>query len=252
MFKDFFMMILAPYSAPFVGITHLQQLKSFKESDFFGRCIVALFGVSAIAGILNNDWYSTAAAFILLLYKSFYDALLNDLDHKENLVEKLFSMLWSFSLIPVTFGILEKIASYFFDMSIYQVLFYSHSFKQASGLYRIYSTFGNPNIAGTWFAALLIIGIGLYVNGVIKGPANMLLLIANLQCLMWTGSKGAVLAMFSTLFLSFWAYRTPKRRIFIVLIFVAIYFLSQGEATPVSHAVQPRDQIGRASCMERV
>lgn len=243
MFRDFFLLMLAPYSAPVVGVTRLKSIRSYRDSDFFGKCIVVLFCIAALSGIVNNDWHSALASFILLLYKSFYDALQGDLEVRGFAVERLFAMLWSFSLIPVVFGILEKMASYFFDMSIYQVLFYSHSFKQAAGLYRIYSTFGNPNIAGTWFAALLIIGIGLYVNGVIKGPGNMLLLIANLQCLMWTGSKGAVLAMFGTLFLSFWAYRTPKRRIFIVLIFMAIYLLSQGEAAPVTHAAQPRDSI---------
>lgn len=243
MFRDFFLMMLAPYSAPLVGVSRLQSIRTYRESDFFGKATVILFFVGILSGIVNNDWHSALAAFMLLLYKSFYDALTFDLHQRENQVERLFAMLWSLSLIPVTFGILEKMASYFFDMSIYQVLFYAHSFKQSIGLYRIYSTFGNPNIAGTWFAALLIIGIGLYVNGVIKGPGNMLLLIANLQCLMWTGSKGAVLAMFGTLFLSFWAYRTPKRRIFIVLVFIAIYLLSQGEAAPVAHAAQPRDHI---------
>lgn len=243
MSKNFFLMLIAPYTAPIASVNKMRDIKTYQMSDYFGKLIFVLFGVAALSGVVNNDWISVLAAMMLLLYKGFYDALRNELVARGNKIDQSYVLLWSLSIIPVTFGVLEKMASYFLDLSIYQVLFYSHTFKQAAGLYRIYATFGNPNIAGTWFAALVIIGIGLYVNGAIKGPGNLLLLGANLQCLMWTGSKGAVLSMFVTLFVSFWTYKTSKRRILIAIIFIAIFVLSQGEAAPVTHSLQPRDHI---------
>ncbi len=243
-FKDFFLVMLAPYSAPFVGLMRLNRILPFKKSDFLGRSLIILFLIGIFSGIVNNDWQSTLASFLLLLYKSFYDAMNNAFKENGFAIEKAFLVLWRFSIIPVIFGVLEKMASYFYEMSVYQVLFYSHSFVQENGLYRIYSTFGNPNIAGTWFACLLVIGIALYVNRVVKGPAAMFLLVANLQCLMWTGSKGAVIAMLGTLLLSFWAYKTPRRRVFIAIVLLCIYFLSQGDSSSaVAHVANPRDHI---------
>ncbi|PKM93498.1 MAG: hypothetical protein CVU84_15070 [Firmicutes bacterium HGW-Firmicutes-1] len=156
-----FMTLISPFTALIPAAAMLYAVHKNKMLVFLNPLnigIVLIFGSSLLSGLFNRDKISTIASFGILLYLGLCIYFQNNYT-EESKVEKLALKVMLLSLITVAIGISEKIASFFFDMTWISELFWSPTYIPTKAAYRIYSTFGNPNVAGDWFACMFLICI---------------------------------------------------------------------------------------------
>jgi O-antigen ligase len=96
------------------------------------------------------------------------------------------------SVIPGIIGIAQKICAEWFNITLIKRLIYST--PELDG--RIYSTFSNPNIAGGWFAAMLLIAVFFWSRKEFKHRwiLGLMMLLYSIN-LMLTGSRGAIMGL---------------------------------------------------------
>lgn len=157
--------------------------------------ILLLFGWSLLSGLYNHSIRDMLVSFGFLLYLG-VAVFLQNRYNTSGAIETLLGHVWRLSLVTAFVGLLEKLMSYFFDMTWVSNLFWSPTYIPTREAYRIYSTFGNPNVAGDWFAALFI--IGLYFVRKTKGTSKIGYIMGTLLFLIaafMTGSKGAAIGL---------------------------------------------------------
>ncbi|WP_160317280.1 O-antigen ligase family protein [Oxobacter pfennigii] len=115
-------------------------------------------------------------------------------------IESLMYYILIFSGVSAVIAIIEKCTAAFYKYVGWgQIFGIPKQFITYDG-YRVYSTFGNPNIAGTWFAAVIL--ISLYFFGKHKGFKKALFFwaVCFFTCVfILTGSRGAVLGLLPAL-----------------------------------------------------
>lgn len=159
--------------------------------------LLFLFLWAVFVGLINMDKVSTAASIFILCY-FLLGIFLQNYCQCEGKAEKLIKILLGISTGSAVIGLLERFTALHNDpawwksiMGIYpQVLFYDR--------YRISGTSGNPNVAGTWYAVMILIAIYFFVSS--KGYKRMLYAgITGLFCavLMMTSSRGAAMGLIS-------------------------------------------------------
>lgn len=158
-------------------------------------CLLGLMIWSGLSGINNRSWYSLFASgffgFYLLLIIYFQNHF-----QQQPQVEVFLRKLHKFALIPAVFGIAEKAVSLFVDMTWMSHVFWSPTYIPSAELYRIYSTFGNPNVAGDWFAMLGLLSIYFLEQSPYKKKTFYLLSTGlYVLALLFTGSKGSVIGL---------------------------------------------------------
>lgn len=158
-------------------------------------CLLGLAIWSALSGINNRSWYSLfgSAFFGFYLLLSIY--FQNHFQEQAS-VEVFLRKLHKFALIPAIFGITEKFVSFFVDMTWMSHVFWSPTYIPSAELYRIYSTFGNPNVAGDWFAMLGLLSIYFLEQSPYKKKTFYLLSTGlYVLALLFTGSKGSLIGL---------------------------------------------------------
>ncbi len=150
---------------------------------------------SAAVGFVNLDKLSLAASFVLLGYLAlsiYFQMFCNT----EKQVETLVKTVFKFSLYAAALGLIEKAASFFYDMSWISRFFWSPTYVPNPDAHRIYSTFGNPNITGAWFAAMVLVSYYFFEKETgRKKPLFLLAAVLFALVMAFTGSKGAVLGL---------------------------------------------------------
>lgn len=197
--KLLLLILLSPYTAwvP-LGICAVYVIhKKYKfESNPLNFGLVCMAIISGISGALNKDILSIGGSGILLMYMTmniWFSNHYNTSDKVESLVKKV----WHLSIITGFIGILEKLIASFWDITWYVKWYWNPTFFPSPENYRILSTFGNPNIAGDWFAALIIISFYFVdkekdnFKSQLKYILGGILFTVNL---VFTGSKGALVA----------------------------------------------------------
>lgn len=158
--------------------------------------LVSLAIISFISGLLNKDAFSLGASAILLTYLSMNVWFKNNCLTYDKINDVL-SKVWHLCIISGVIGIIEKIIASFWDITWYVKWFWNPTFFPDSSSYRILSTFGNPNIAGDWFAILILISFYFIdkekdnLKQQFKYGVGGILFTANL---ILTGSKGALVS----------------------------------------------------------
>jgi len=109
-----------------------------------------------MVGIINYSITSIAASFVIFMYLCISIFLQNYCEN-ESKIEKIFRYLVYFSMLSAIFGIIEKSIYMFFHFNIWAKFLEITSQPVVNN--RIYSTFGNPNVAGNWFATMIVISI---------------------------------------------------------------------------------------------
>ncbi|MEG1797085.1 O-antigen ligase family protein [Clostridium sp.] len=137
----------------------------------------------------------------------------------ENKVEELYRYLLYASIFSAIIGIIEKILFLIWDMSLWRWLL--EATAQPIFENRIYSTFGNPNIAGNWFAIMII--LSLYFRD-IADKKNRLFYqgttILFVLTLFLTGSRGAYIGVLFGLAI-YWLLKKNKKDVMLfTLIFI--------------------------------
>jgi len=199
-----FLIILSPYTAlipaAYMG-WHLYRERNsiLKKPELYlnpwNLCVAFIFFWAVFVGLINHDKISVAVAFTLPLFIA-VSVYMQQHYRDEKKLEKLIHLIMQFSLFSAGIGLLEKTASMFIDMSWVTQLFWSPTYIITKETYRIYSTFGNPNAAGAWFAAMVLVCMYFFERAprnkkILYGLATVLFVFM----LALTGSRGAVLGL---------------------------------------------------------
>lgn len=160
--------------------------------------LIFVFMWSAAVGFVNLDKLSLAASFVLLGYLSL-SIYFQMFCHEESQVEALAKTVLKFSGFSALLGLFEKAASLVWDMSWIARFFWSPTYIPDPNAHRIYSTFGNPNITGAWFAAMVLVSYYFFEKEPKGRKRNLYLLsaVAFAIVMALTGSRGAVLGLVS-------------------------------------------------------
>ncbi|MGH4126080.1 MAG: O-antigen ligase family protein [Clostridium sp.] len=144
---------------------------------------------------------------------------LQDYCQNENKIEKIGRYLVCFSLLSAIFGIIEKIIYVCFNYNIWARFLEITSQPVIND--RIYSTFGNPNVAGNWFAIMILLGI--YFCNTTAKTTKLFYRISTLFfiiALYLTGSRGAFMGLLFGLFIFCFLKGNKKDRWLFITIFI--------------------------------
>jgi hypothetical protein len=131
-------------------------------------------------------------------------------------IQALLAKIWQVGIVVGSWGLVEKALAYGVDMTWIGRWFWSPNFKPNPENYRIYATFGNPNVTGMWFAWLVLLSIYLWETEPTKRRRYLVGLVVFAGALIATGSKGATLGMLASLVV--YAMVTKNKTVRIVLI----------------------------------
>lgn len=157
MITSLLLAVLSPYTAllPAAYMTYkvlLGKVTIYKNPWNIG--LLLLFGWSLISGIINQSLISTVLSLAFLMYFCL-SVFLQNYFYNESQIEKLYKYLVYFSIFPALLGIIEKIVFMNFDVAWWKTILGISNLSNIN--HRIYSTFGNPNVAGTWFATMILV-----------------------------------------------------------------------------------------------
>lgn len=193
-----FLVVFSPYMAflpmAATGIIMLYR-GSYVLKNTWNLGLMFLFFWSFLSGVVNDNPVSTIASLAFLFYL-FISIYLQNYYNEENQIEKLLKGVIAVSLASALVGILEKVTP-LNDVSTW--------WKQLLGIYpqvvfsetwRISGTFGNPNVAGAWYAAMVLICLYfLQRSSKYKKVAYGLSLLVFFTVLMFTESRGATIGL---------------------------------------------------------
>jgi putative inorganic carbon (HCO3(-)) transporter len=173
---------------------------------------------SLIVGVVNYSVTSIAASFAFFIYLCI-SAFLQDYCKSEDRVERICRYLVCFSLLSAIFGIIEKAIYVYFNYNIWARFLEITSQPVFND--RIYSTFGNPNVAGNWFAIMIL--LSLYFCGTKSKAIKLFYQIATLSfviALFLTESRGAFIGLLFGLFIFYLLKGNKKDRWLFTTIFI--------------------------------
>lgn len=206
-----FFLLLSPYTA--IGVGGYITYKVYKERQryiFKNRRLInswnigmlMLFVWSVIVGLINKSVISTLASASFLLYfciSVYIEAEVNT----EELVNKIARQMLKFSVVAALFGFFEV---YFLSTSSASLwrMYIGLPLGKLSEV-RMSSTFMNPNVAGDWFAMMILICFYYQCRSKSKrerlqyAGMNIIFVLA----LILTGSRGAFGGLIAGLFTLF-------------------------------------------------
>ncbi|GBF11908.1 O-Antigen ligase [Tepidibacillus sp. HK-1] len=158
--------------------------------------IALLFFWSFIVGIINENEMSTLASLVILglLLVSVY---FQDKYQTVTDVERLFFSIFLFSIGSALMGILEHFNIITYSPTWWKYLLGTRSIDDITESYRISGTFNNPNLAGTWYAIMILFGVYFFKKS--EGIHKVWFAVGTalfVTVLMMTGSRGAVIGLF--------------------------------------------------------
>ncbi|MCB2308533.1 O-antigen ligase family protein [Clostridium estertheticum] len=216
-----FLTVISPYTTiiPMIYMLYMvlfRKVSIQKNHWNIGLCL--LFIWSLVVGVINYSFSSIIASFALFMYLC-VSIFLQNYCKNESIVEKIYMHLVSFSLISVIFGIIEKVIYVYFNINIWSRFLQITSQPVVND--RIYSTFGNPNVAGNWFAIMIIVGlyfcsIKSKTTKLFYRAATVLFVIA----LYLTGSRGAFIGLLCGLFIFYLLKGSKKDMWLFITIFI--------------------------------
>ncbi|MPQ30259.1 hypothetical protein E4V42_02235 [Clostridium estertheticum] len=216
-----FLTVISPYTTilPMIYMLYMVLFKKVsihKNHWNIGLCL--LFIWSLIVGVINYSFSSIVVSFALFMYLC-VSIFLQNYCKNESIVEKIYMHLVSFSLISVIFGIIEKVIYVYFNINIWSRFLQITSQPVVND--RIYSTFGNPNVAGNWFAIMII--VGLYFCSIKSKTTKLFYRVATLLfviALYLTGSRGAFIGLLCGLFIFYLLKGSKKDMWLFITIFI--------------------------------
>lgn len=189
--------VLSPYTAVlscFFAVFYLYKNKGNVSKNTWNIGLIILFLWSFFVGLVNKSSMSILVSFLFLLYFCMSVYIENEWSSEEKIYD-ISHWLLKFSIFSGIIGIIEKIAFAIHPMLVWR--FFLGLPAITSSTHRIYSTFGNPNIAGDWFAIMII--VALFYEGRTKEKRNKIFYYSCVALflinLFFTGSRGAFAAM---------------------------------------------------------
>lgn len=180
------LLVLSPFTALGIGFFALYSL--FKKRldltfNYWTTSLLVLFFWSLIVSAINKSWLSAGGSILLLIYflsAQFANKKYINIDN----FHKILNSIINFTSIAAIIGIIEKI--------IFALL--------GDSGHRIFSTFGNPNMTGSWFATIIVITGYMLIQNKEKKNSNRykISIILMIMALLFTGSRGAYSALAGT------------------------------------------------------
>ncbi|HPT78554.1 MAG TPA: O-antigen ligase family protein [Candidatus Atribacteria bacterium] len=187
--------ILSPYLTiiPALGVLYFVCIKKVPVySNPLNTGLLLLFIWALVSGIANMSLFSAATSLVLLFY-FFIAAYLQHVFTDKDAIYAFFRKVYKYSLFPALLGIVEKLASYFFDLSWIAAFYLDEPTKY---VYRIYTTFGNPNVAGSWFAVMIVLTLYFFERDDYQHKLYYIFYLTTFAiALVFTGSRGATMAL---------------------------------------------------------
>jgi len=215
--------VISPYTTIIAAIYMTYMVLSKKANIYINHWnigICLLFIWSLVVGIINYSFTSIVASFVILMYLCI-GIFLQDYCVNENKVERIYRYLVCFSMFSAVFGIIEKLIYVCFNFNIWAGFLKFTSQPITNN--RMYSTFGNPNVAGNWFAIMIL--VGLYFCSTTSKTTKLFYQTSTLLfviALYLTGSRGAFIGLLFGLFI-FYLLKGSKKDMWL---FVTIFILT--------------------------
>lgn len=210
--------------------------------------LLLLFIWSVFVGFANDQgMYVTSSLFLLGYF--FLSLYLQDQYQREEAIEKLLSSLFYLSLGSAFIALLDKIGIITYEPAWWKLLLGTRSIADIGDYqnYRVSGTFNNPNLAGTWYAIMVLIGYYFFQRkmGITKWVYGLSTL-AFAFTLLITESRGAVIGLFLG-FVIFAYYSGHKRKM------LFLTFLLLGLVALMLHQPEwfPRGEILFSSIRDR-
>lgn len=230
-----FLIVITPYTVtlPILYMSYRvisQRLTIQKNPWNIG--LLLLFVWSLFVGILNKSILSVLGAIVILLYFG-VNIYMQSYFKEEGKVEKLLKYTLYFSSLAAMFGIVEKFIFMKSNETFLTALLGVAS-KATIG-HRIYSTFGNPNVAGHWFAVMVLLCLYFLKNTMGNEKLlHKLMLFLFLIALCLTGSRGAYIGLLAALPV-FYVFNKDKKDSlligFMIVLLIVLIFLPQHTST---------------------
>ena len=215
--------VISPYTAviPVIYMTYMVLFKNINiYRNHWNIGLGLLFIWSLVVGVINYSFISTITSFVIFMYLC-VGIFIQNYCENENKVEKMYRYLIYFSLFSAVFGIMEKVMQVYFNYNIWA------NFLKFTGQPvfndRIYSTFDNPNVAGNWFAIMILVGF--YFCSTTSKTTKIFYQISTLLfviALFLTGSRGAFIGLLFGLFI-FYLFKGSKKDMWL---FITIFIIT--------------------------
>lgn len=182
------MIVFSPYTAIIPAVYSVNLLFKRKvriEKNYWSIGLFSLFLYSMFSGIVNKSFLSFLASFGLFLYFSLF-VFAQNYFIKMSRINMVLKIVTHLSVIAAIGGVIEKITFILLNRPEH----------------RIFSSFGNPNMTGAWFANIILIIF--YLQGTKKSSSETLtynlVIILIAIALLLTESTGAFIALIGGLF----------------------------------------------------
>lgn len=182
------MIVFSPFTAiiPAVYVVNLIFKKRLKiEKNYWNIGLFLLFIYSVFGGIVNKSLLSLLASSILFLYFSL-NVFSQNYFVKISRINVVIKYVVYLSSIAAIGGVIEKII--FILIGIPK--------------HRVFSSFGNPNMAGAWFGSIILMTF--YLKSINKRKKDSIkynfLIILIIVALLLTESTGAFIALVGSIF----------------------------------------------------
>jgi len=161
------------------------------------------------------------------LYLVFFALCARIFKHKK-LLEWIATTYLLISLIVSGYGIRQKI------IGVTPLATWTDTILQTADLTRVYSYLGNPNLLGGYLLPAIALGLGALIlwKTIPQKALALVIVVTNITCIYFTGSRGAWLALIALLFtfllgLNYWwaEYLSPFWRKWLVPIILGIFSL---------------------------
>ena len=187
--------IYSPYLA-FLPIIYLMiyygQKGKLEIKNTWDMGLLFLFIWAFIVGLLNDN-ISMVVSFAILGYL-IVSIYLQELYSNESKAEKLYHDLFLLSLGSAFIGILDYFNVISYSPAIWKYILGVRSIDDISESYRIAGTFNNPNLAGTWYAIMALVGLYFFLHK--KKKVYLLGILLYVIVLLMTGSRAAFIGLF--------------------------------------------------------
>lgn len=226
MYISLAMIVFSPYLA-FVPLMYLlyKLVRQHEWGDWnrntWTKGIFILFLWSFLVGLNQKEAYSMLASFVLLLFLAI-SIYLQDRFQTEEQIEQLFSKVFVVSIGSAIIGLLENWNIITYSPVWWKFLLGTRSIVEIEEAHRIAGTFNNPNLAGTWYAAMIMIGFYFFQQA--KGYRRLFYLsgIALFSLvLMMTESRGAVIGCFLGFVIYMYFAGHKKKMLFLMFLLLA-------------------------------
>ena len=183
------MIVFSPFTAviPAVYAVNLLFRKKLKiEKNYWNIGLFLLFIYSVFSSIVNKDLLSLLSSFVLFLYFAL-NVFSQNYFVKMSRINIVIKYIVYLSVIAAIGGVIEKIVFILIGMP----------------QHRVFSFFGNPNMAGAWFGNIILMIF--YLKCIDKGRKDYIIynlsIVLVIVALLLTESTGAFIALVGSIFI---------------------------------------------------